>query len=184
MFDSQVKRFKDEKDAMKKAGLSAFKSTGNPLADAMRRYLEKKMKEMYNNKMEEMQRINREADKIVQAKTFHYEMELELQKRDMERRFAIQLKSEQEARRDAEKMAKTVAVNVGIEAAVKVAQDRVEKQMASGGADGETWEDLTEEQIRAIIERDFDDSKQNIDATRKDIEVERLRNCDEKQQID
>ena len=106
---------------MKKAGLSAFKSTGNPLADAMRRYLEKKMKEMFNEKMEEMQRINREADKIVQAKTFHYEMELELQKRDLERRFAIQLKSEQEARRDAEKMAKTVAVNVGIEAAVKVA---------------------------------------------------------------
>jgi len=54
MFDSQVKRFKDEKEAMKKAGLSAFKSTGNPLADAMRRYLEKKMKEMFNEKMEEM----------------------------------------------------------------------------------------------------------------------------------
>ena len=56
--------------------------------------------------------------------------------------------------------------------------------MAQGGADGETWEDLTEEQIRAIIERDFDDSKQKIDEIRQEIQVERLRNCDEKQQID
>ena len=46
LFDSQVRQKQEEDRARRTAGLSVFKSTGNPMADGFRRMIEKKMSEM------------------------------------------------------------------------------------------------------------------------------------------
>ena len=44
LFESQLKRIKQQRELQEKTGLKAFQATGNPLRDAFRLMLEKKMK--------------------------------------------------------------------------------------------------------------------------------------------
>ena len=51
ILDSLLRRLIEEEEARKAAGLSAFKATGNPLADGFRKMLEKKMMETFKQEM-------------------------------------------------------------------------------------------------------------------------------------
>ena len=51
ILDSLLRRLVEEEEARKAAGLSAFKATGNPLADGFRKMLEKKMMETFKQEM-------------------------------------------------------------------------------------------------------------------------------------
>ena len=51
ILDSLLRRLIEEEEARKAAGLTAFKATGNPLADGFRKMLEKKMMETFKQEM-------------------------------------------------------------------------------------------------------------------------------------
>ena len=69
MFDSQIKRQDEENQAKSAAGLSAFKATGNPMQDAFRRMIEKKMYEKVQNELAKAQDKEETLKREVEART-------------------------------------------------------------------------------------------------------------------
>ena len=63
LFDSQVRQKQEEDRARRTAGLSVFKSTGNPMADGFRRMIEKKMSEMVQKEMAK----SKDADEVLRV---------------------------------------------------------------------------------------------------------------------
>ena len=63
--ESLLKRRIEEEEAMKSAGLSAFKATGNKLQDGFRKMLEKKMMETFKQEMRAKELEELENRKLV-----------------------------------------------------------------------------------------------------------------------
>ena len=98
LFDSQVRQKQEEDRARRTAGLSVFKSTGNPMADGFRRMIEKKMNEMVQKEMAK----SKDADDVlrveVERRTTIRERELTAEKERFIKEHEIKLLTAQEAR--------------------------------------------------------------------------------------
>ena len=98
LFDSQVRQKLEEDRARRSAGLSVFKSTGNPMADGFRRMIEKKMNEMVQKEMAK----SKDQDEVlrieVERRTTMREKELTAEKERFIKEHEIKLLTAQEAR--------------------------------------------------------------------------------------
>ena len=112
-----MKRKNEEDDARQSAGLTVFKSTGNAMRDGFRRMIEKKMKEKIQSELEKKQQEDSTFNKEVQLRTAQREKQMEDEKKKLIEEHEIKLKTAQEARHDAEVMAKKNTVGAMVEAA-------------------------------------------------------------------
>ena len=117
MFDSQIKRQDEENQAKSLAGLSAFKATGNPMQDAFRRMIEKKLYEQVQNELAKAHEKEETLKREVEVRTAAREKQIEAEKLLLIKENDIKLQTAQEAREDAEDMAKVVTVGSMVAAA-------------------------------------------------------------------
>lgn len=117
LFDSQLKRKFEQTAAQKSAGLSVFKATGNPMQDAFRRMIEKKMLERVQDELAKRQEQQDALEMEVRRRTALRERALEEERARMHREFEVRLQTAVEAKQAAETQAKTVTVPKLVEAA-------------------------------------------------------------------
>lgn len=117
MFDSQLKRQIEEQAAKDAAGLSAFKATGNAMQDAFRRMIEKKMREQVQAELKKKQEEDSVFKKEVEMRTAAREAEMEQEKRNLIAENEIKLKTANEAKHDAENMARSNTITAMVQAA-------------------------------------------------------------------
>ena len=98
LFDSQVRQKQEEDRARRTAGLSVFKSTGNPMADGFRRMIEKKMSEMVQKEMAKSKDQDEVLRVEVERRTTIREKELNAEKDRFMQEQEIKLLTAQEAR--------------------------------------------------------------------------------------
>jgi hypothetical protein len=89
-----LKETRRQAELQEKAGLKGFKATGNPMRDAFRLMIEKKMRAMIQSKMAEENSSNTE---------FEQEVAKRLKKR--EQQWMVKIKTAEEARDSYDKMA-------------------------------------------------------------------------------
>ena len=96
--ESLLKRRIEEDEAMKSAGLSAFKATGNKMQDGFRKMLEKKMMETFKQEMRAKELEELENRKLVANQLEQREAYLAEQTRIMQERHRIELQTQIEAK--------------------------------------------------------------------------------------
>ena len=119
ILDSLLRRLMEEEEARKAAGLTAFKATGNPLADGFRKMLEKKMMETFKQEMRAKELEDLENRKQMANQIAEKEAYLQEQTRIMQEKHRIEMQTIIEARDHALEQAKIAVTKISHDEAKK-----------------------------------------------------------------